>query len=175
MCISTQTKAVLQKENPGSVHVDTWPNMTTLLRRIFLETEAGLVRSYSAQDQPSGLELFTGLRWLGLETRPMPGSLLAIANLRHFKTRRVANTPSILAYFSICITVGVRINDSDFGADVVTLSQSYAAFHHIRSNVQYTNRFFSMVQERYEEFYMHVQLKGQFELVEVYEQTGRQD
>lgn len=117
-----------------SAHVDVWPNVTTLLIRICLETEPDLLKTYSAQDQPSGLERFTGLQWLWLERRPMPGYLLASANqaLAHIKTFRVASIPSSLAYFSIHITVGVKINDSDFGAALETLRHSYAAFHHIR-------------------------------------------
>lgn len=107
---------MLQRQNPDSA----------------TNTEPGLVRSYSSQVQPTGLETFSGLQWLWLEKRPMPGSLLSSAShtLAHFKTFRVANIPSSLA-FSMCITVGVGINDSDVGADLVTLSQSYAAFHHI--------------------------------------------
>lgn len=57
----------------------------------------------------------------------MLGSLLAIANktLAHFKSFRVANIASSLTYFSVWM--GVRINDNDFGADLITLNHSNAA------------------------------------------------
>lgn len=65
-CINTQYTrgwTVPHTRHPGSLHVDVWPNGTTLLSRICLET--GPVRSYSAQDQPSGLQHFTAMAVVG--------------------------------------------------------------------------------------------------------------
>lgn len=82
-------------------------------------------------DQPKGLELFTGLQWLWSESRLMPDSLLAGANqvLAHFKDLGVASIPSSLVCFSIGITVGVRINESDF--DVDPINQNYTTWSHM--------------------------------------------
>ncbi len=121
----TRGWTVPQTQHPGSLHIDVWPNMTALLSRMCLETEPGLVRSYSTQDQPSGQELFTAVAVVGKK---------ANANAHYWPvptTLGAASIPSSLAYFSIRKTVGVRINDSDLGADLVTLSQGDAAFQHI--------------------------------------------
>lgn len=123
-----------QTRRPGSVRADVWPNITTLLSRICLETEPGPVRSYSARDQPGGLELFTGLQRCGWKEGQCQGLITGQCQPEtwaRFKTLGVASAPSGLAHFSILATVGIGTDDSDFGADLVTLSRSYAAFHHI--------------------------------------------
>lgn len=80
-------------------------NTSSLLSRMCLETGSGRVRSCSAQDQTSGLELCTGCGW---KRRPMPGSLSASANqiLAHFKTLWVAGIPSSRVYFSLLYNCG---------------------------------------------------------------------
>lgn len=80
-------------------------NTSSLLSRMCLETGSGRVRSCSALDQTSGLELCTGCGW---KRRPMPGSLPASANqiLAHFKTLWVAGIPSSRVYFSLLYNCG---------------------------------------------------------------------
>lgn len=70
----------------------------------------------------------------------MPESLLPHANqaLAHFKSLRVASIPLSIDSFSNSITVGVRINDSDFDFADPYKPELYSLITYGRNTVNHT-------------------------------------
>ena len=112
------TDECTQTHHPGSVHVR--PNMTS---RVCLETASGLVRSYSARIKRTS----SGCGWKEARCqthyRSVPTRFWHISKPSGWQTSH-----HVMLIFLLCITVGLRINDSDFDRDFVTPSRSYAAF-----------------------------------------------